>query len=450
MIRATKLGMRIAHEETTDWVSATSDTEDYPVPNWKQGISVVTSFDTHISKSVSGAESRKSLLWTPGRRIEFLTTGISRERSSQHIAFALNRADSRTLVPVWSDYTTVTAYAADVVDCDTTFRRIFKGQKFMIFTPGADGEIGSPSTSTFGVFSSGKVDGAGFFAALDGAGFPLVGAIIVPLTTMEITLIAPAKLHTATIMESMFKGREVIGSSQLPPTIYKGALPPFGTTFQGRFVFDLDEINWRSNPRVTTRRAGQSSATARGRIVYTRETRALFEFYLMFTGATREDVWRVLQVFESHRGRGATFWVNYPYTLFTGATSSGATTVAVVATATEKLLVQEYNDYVKFLAVKKDGILYIVEVDSVGGGFSVTGPGFDIEVLNLPTALQSGTFEYITSGHMVRFRNDSLTERWKTTDLAELTTAMVELEPAKELSKSIANLAIPRNEESDL
>lgn len=277
--------------------------------NWATSVEVRTSFLNNSSGSpVSGATSRRGLGVKPFRtmKIEWLVCPGELDLSDlERLEVFLRRmGDQRFPMPIYPDQqeTSVAHVSADTTLVVNTSRaRFFQGARVAIVRLDANDQVVGFSFHQIDAMTNASLT----FASSIGVDVP-AGSMVFPIMDCEIALEVKADYLTARVPKLSITVAEVPGASQLPPT--KSDLPTGATVaHDGRPIW-FQEPDWSGGIiKGRSRQGSRSRSGARADFVNTEATRSRQTHKFQLHGE-RDEMWDVLEFFETRRGRLRSFW----------------------------------------------------------------------------------------------------------------------------------------------
>jgi hypothetical protein len=399
--------------------------------NWVDEAVLRSAYETDISTSPNtGAESRRSLTVKPSRTLELLwqihsSDDEQRFRFDKLLLTLRKITDERLAVPLYMDQRELgVAYTSfdDTVFFDTTRGRWFIGARVVIVEFDWDG---SYLFHSFHLISSLQSDRLVFASSLGVA--VSANAVILPMIDCEVILEAKAKYFSAGNIAIKLELQEIAGSSQLPAL--KSDFPSDTDSFDDAPIFDYDP-DWVDGIEKGRIRQGQRYRQGRTDRVYTAAARSREWHKLNLTGLrascaanVREDIWRVVEFFDTRRGRTRSFWnidQEQVWKISSIDASGGFVSVDEI---------NDFNDFKEELEggwiglVMSDGTKYVREAVTVQQILTV----FRITVNPpLPVNLDVDQVFRVATARRVRFDKDELEERWKHTGYMGTTLELIE------------------------
>ena len=390
--------------------------------NWVDEAILSTSYPTDVSQSaVTGAESRVALTLRPDRTIRLVWEEDDEQGDKQRLDRLLvmlrKLTDERIAIPLYMDQRELAAdYLStdDTVFFDTSKGRWGLGARVVIVQLDMDGSYDSHS---FHIIESMGDDHLTFDAAL---GVDVAaGSFIMPMMDCEITLEADLKYDTALDARVEMELQEVQGSSALLPT--KSDFPTDAQSFDDAPIFDV-EPDWIQGIKVGRSRQGQRYHQGRGDRVYKAAARSRQTHEMLLTG-NRDDMWRVVEFFDTRRGRTRTFWlIDQQQVWDTAQVDPAGTFVSVNA-------IGDFDDFKAELEggwvglIMSDGTMYVREAVTVQEILTV----FRITVNpDLPAGLNANDVALIARARRTRFASDEMEERWKHSGYMSTTLSFIE------------------------
>ncbi len=378
--------------------------------NWSETeVDIDTVWSTDVIESETIAEERRSLAPRPYRRLRARLTGVDQEESQKIINFLSRRTANRIEVPIYSDQTELSVGCTDVdtvIQCDTRYRRFFVGQRILVldWNPDVTEHAIFPTILSFDPTSI-------TLTAATGSAFNK-GAKVFPLLVAEKTLAQEADLITDYNVDLILDVNEVIGNLALDASVLTG-LPPGEPTFNSLPIFTIPP-DWSINQRIELVKSGNEYGQGRGVVINPKGRRNKFLFEIDILNLDRASFWRCLNFFDSRRGRAFSFWYVNPANIFIP-TAVTPTYIEIKKTS-ELTDLQAFYDYV-VLKIKAATDPFIRKINSV----TDQGAVFRINlVTELPSSYTLPEIQYCTSGHLSRFDEDVLREKWITNTCCQI------------------------------
>jgi hypothetical protein len=395
---------------------------DFFLHNWVGGVSMETRYMTDITRSPTTlAEERRGLLERPQRQLkmEFLHGEVV---EVDRLLVHLRRLTDENLVGFLpQDTVTVTTSSTgqDEINGDFRYRRFFDGGRVAVFraNPTGDSLHLAAETDIYTiqtVFTDHiLVDRNLDQTYVDSLWF------IVPLIDLEIVLTPTVTHHTTTVAQVTLTLNEVVGKSALPPS-FTGGVPDGWDHQLGLPVFEFG-LDWDGGITTIYRRYGQRRTEGRKPVVVPEGPRyvQVQDFKLKLD---RPDFWRILNLFDSRRGRLDPFWEIDQEDIWT-----------VIDTDPQFIDVQAFGLFADFEAdftehagiVMNDGTIYIREINTIQD----VGP-WRISLVSgndLPDPIDVSEIKRFSRARLKRFDSDSLPERWHNTETSEVRFSTVEV-----------------------
>jgi hypothetical protein len=375
--------------------------------NWNQPVQITTTYLTDVvDSSATVSEERRGLLGRPFRTVTAELSGLSRAAAAKLLLGLARRGAARSLFPLYSDFSRITASSSGTtVLCDTRWRRFFVGQRVAVCLM----TTGGVSSHEVRQVLSRADDRLELTSGLAGT-YP-AGSRVYPLIDAELSLDAAQGTVTDEVASANFTATEVAGPSSLPQTTWD--TPHELTTRNGIPILDL-ALDWGGEIESRIVRSGTLYARGRSEVVFARGARPQLEHELRFTELTRERLWLLLRLFDSLRGRQLTFYALTPQTLFKFSAVSGTSldvlpdpgNLADVTSFLDHVVVRQRNGTIllrKILSVVDMTTFWRVTVDEA-----------------LPT-LVAADVRAVTGAHLVRLTEDGMTEEWITDEACSVT-----------------------------
>ncbi len=398
--------------------------------NWVDEAELTTRYMTDVSVSPnSGAESRRGLVLKPERTLSLLwqihaCDEFSRNRLDRLLVMLRKLTNERIAIPLYMDQRELSA-AYDSTDStvffDTSKGRWFTGARVVIIQLDYAGSYASHS---FHIIESMEDDRLNLDATI---GVDVAaGSLIIPMIDCEVTLEAKAKYFTALSAAVKMEVMEVAGASQLPPV--RSDTPSGTPTFDEVPIFDYDP-DWVQGIEKGRVRDGQRYQQGRTTRVYTAAERSREWHKLNFSGLRdcgsieREDIWRVVEFFDTRQGRLRSFWhIDQEQIWEADSIDAGGAFIGIT----------EFGDFTDFEdeleggwigLVMKDGTQYVREAVNVQQVLTVYRITVDPV---LPAGLDVNDVVRVSRARRSRFDKDELQERWKHTGYMGTSVEIVE------------------------
>lgn len=394
---------------------------------WKDGVSIRSSFETTVKEAQSGAEQRVGLRNAPFRTSKVTLCGLSLEDTAKLRILATRRGKARSLFPLHSDVSPVLSdspVTGATIPCSTLYRRFFPGKRIAVLHAG---------NSTCPSFEIGEVE------SLTSNSITLtqevttsvpVGSLVFPLMETDLHPKQTGKLITNHVTSMSLESREYIGRTQLPASIEANTIPSGFSTFDGLPVL-VGRENWVNDISCQLVRGGDSTPSGLTSLFDPTGTHPYMSFDLEFTSDRRQRAWEILQLFESRRGRLYPFWLVSPCDDIS--LHSVLTTSSIKVNAIGELI--DWDHYSTIAVKMTNGDVHLRHIDTV-----TRTDGLDTLTLteSIPGLTTSGVSE-LSLVFRVRFDKDELEEKWITTECMKCALPVKEVE--KEQSISIENYA---------
>ncbi len=383
--------------------------------DWADECVLRSSYLTDVALARTGAESRTGRRLKPARSMDI----VWRQSREEFDAANSNRLDrlyvfmrrltgDRFAVPLYPDQRVIeTALLStdDQVPIDTSIGRWTVGARVAVVQLDYRGSYAS---HTFHLIEA--VDGT--FVRLTAALGVDVAAysIVVPMIDCEVALEARIVHPTSCLAEVTVTVDEVPGASQLPPT--RSDTPAGVPTHLGIPIFDLDP-DWTDGVGRGRLRQGEEFDSGRARGVSVEAARSREYHELSFTNE-RSDYWRLIEFFDTRRGRLRTLWHIDQENVWTAAQLD--LTFVSVEQFGDLADFQEELEGFQVGLVMSNGDFYVrdaVTVQQVATVYRITVSP------DLPAGLDAADVIRVARARLVRFDSDELQERWSHSGLAQ-------------------------------
>lgn len=430
-----------------------AQTPFYLPANWVQDIEMETRWLTDITRSKETlSEERRMLATRPVRSLSILLMTTTREET-EAMALSYQRfcsfpPEQSVPFPLYCDLTyceknVETSGSQKIIWCDTTFRRLFLGQRVMLVHP-----QNSPS----------YVDGVAF-CTVDAVypdrlivsgladNFP-IGSVVYPCLDASLVFNIPADMETATVAQVTVSVEEAFGMSQLPGLwdhplsgIFPSERQPW--RFANYRPFCRFDANWRGKVGVSISSSGTEETVGKGKIFDVYGSRPLHDISFELLDGSRESAWQARRIFDGLRGRGGT--------LFIPSLRDSWQVLAIdplyvrISTTRPASEIEAFVDfiYLQFKpAAMPNAVVYpevrevatvnqiSVGVVEIGWSEALVGYG-DLTVQNVEVCEQA---------LLCHFKRDSFLEAWVTDSVCKAKIELVEV--LDEGNKTVANLPV--------
>jgi hypothetical protein len=403
---------------------ALSDDAELFMHDWADELTLRSSYSTDVSSShVSGAEARRGLRLKPARTMDLTWVQAKEEfdaadnsRLDRLLVFLRRITDERFQVPLYCDQRELAAAslaADDTVFLDTSRGRWFTGARVAIVQLHPSGAYAS---HTYHLIQTLQGDRITMTAAI---GVDVAaGSVILPVLDCEIQLEAEMVMQTGCLAEVRLAVNEVEGASQLPPT--KSDTPVGIATHLDVPILDVDP-DWTQGVSGGRSRAGIAFSSGRSRSVSPYAGRSRGAQTLRFTNE-RPNYWRLVELFDTRRGRLRSFWQLDPEQIWTCAQVDP--TFVSIEQFGDLADVQEELEGGQVGIVDKEGNYYVRDVTTVQQVATV----YRMTVSpDMPASLTADDVAIVTRARRVRFDSDEMEERWTHAGLAETQFSTIEV-----------------------
>ena len=416
---------------------ALNDDAEVFMHDWADECVLRSAYLTDVIQAATGAESRLGSRLKPARAMdvvwrqtydEFDANDLS--RLDRLYVFVRRLTGARFAIPLYPDQRVLAdAYGTldDEILLDTTRGRWFVGARVAIVQLTW---TGSYSSHSFHLIDSVFADRLRLTAPLGIA--VAANSVVLPMIDCEVSLEAEMHHEAGCLAEVSLTVHEVPGASQLPAT---RADTPGGTpTHLDIPILDVDP-NWVDGVRRRRNRQGVefTSGRARGVSPLAARSREVHELkFLCQRGCgldARQDAWRLVEFFDTRRGRLRSFWhVDQERIWNCQALSAGFVEITPFG---------DFDDFSEELAagqiglVMSDGTFFVrdvVTVQDLGLSWRLTvDPA-------LPGSLDSDDVIRVARARMVRFDSDEMEERWSHAGLVEIDLTVIEVLEEKDVT----------------
>jgi hypothetical protein len=212
---------------------------------------------------------------------------------------------------------------------------------------------------------------------------------------------------------------EAPGDSQLPAL--KADNPGGAGILEDRPIW-YEEPDWSSGVSKGRERAGSQSTKGRARFVSVEGDRSRQTHSFQVAG-NREDMWNVLEFFETRRGRLRSFWhVDQDQYFQTVAIDAGGASIGLSENTLSLEDTQE--EFTHLGLVMSDGTVYVRPVSGITAILTV----YNVALLtDLPAGLELSDIHRAARARLTRFTKDELVEKWEHTGYCRVKISIIEV-----------------------
>lgn len=405
--------------------------------DWADECALTSSYLTDVTVAATGAEARRGLRLKPARSMDVVWRQSNEEfdaddfsRLDRLYVYLRRLTSQRMAVPLFPDMRTLDAAYASNVDTlafDTSRGRWFVGARVAVVLLSTSG---SYSSHTFHLIET-LTDSQITLTANLGVAVP-AGSIVVPMMDCEIVLEVDMKHETGCLAEVTLTVDEIPGASQLPAT--KADTPNNVPTHLGAPILDVDP-DWSDGVRRGRSRQGREIRSGRARGVAVEGSRSRERHDLTFVNGracgdepAKQDAWKLVEFFDTRRGRLRSFWhVDHQYIWTAAVLSTGSVQIDPFG---------DIDDFREELVggqigiVMSDGTFYVRDVSAVNDG--VTWEVLISPVL--PSGLDPTAVTRVARARRVRFDSDEMEESWTNAGLVETKLKIIEVLEEKDVA----------------
>lgn len=403
--------------------------------DWSEPIKNTSSFETAVSYSRSVAEKRQGLRSRPVIATQVRFNGFTAADMLKLRAALLRAGQSKSLFPLYSDQTTITAnLSAGVraIPCDTTNRRLVAGSRVVIYNPTnelcpAQFHIGEVEAFPPGTINLTVGTALSFNVT--------AGAILIPLIESRPRLTAAGRQITDNKGFAQIEGVEVPGPTQLGTFCAPGTVPSELSSYLTYPILDLDP-DFSNNIDFGVEQVGNFEDSGIGYGIEVFGSRPGSTLGYLVQSSTRAQAWKVIRAHHACCGRLFPLWVVGPESAYEPYDGFTSTTVLRIKAAGAELD-WGYRPYI--CIVKTDGTKILRKINSV---IRSTVSGTLVDALTLDAAVSPaptlGQISRITVAYLSRFQSDALEEIWTTSEVMKSQLTFMEL--IEERAVTVSNL----------
>lgn len=417
---------------------ALNDDAEIFMHDWADQLVLRSSYLTDVTIAGTGAESRLGLRLKPSRsmdvvwrqtRDEFDANDLS--RLDRLYVFLRRLTGTRFAIPLYPDQRVLSQSYTSLDDellIDTTRGRWFPGARVAVVQLTWTGSYLSHSFHLIESLQSDRLvltTGLGLTVAAE--------SLVIPMIDCEVALEAALLHEIGCLAEVTVTVDEVPGASQLPAT--KSDTPDGTPTHLSIPILDVDP-DWSNGVRRGRSRQGSEFQSGRARGVSTFADRSREKHELHFTnqrgcGPGGQDFWKLVQFFDTRRGRLRSFWHIDQERIWECAQVTTAF-ISVVPFG-------DFDDFSEELQggqvglIMSDGTFYVRDAVTVQDVASVYRITIDPA---LPSGLNATDVIRVARARRVRFDSDEMTETWTSAGLAETDLTVLETLEEKDVEIS--------------
>jgi hypothetical protein len=381
------------------------------IVDWSLSVRVTNQFSTDVKYASSMVSSREGLRGKPKRIVTATVTGLEQEEIKLIRAAMFRQAQARSLCPLYSDQTFLTAnvtIGATTLSCDTTFRRFYTGARVLVISPVSF----SGKATVYEVLTIQSVARGGVTTTTGAVHAYASGSRVYPLLECRPALTPQMVMEAETVGRWQVAVTEDVGVSQLPAGAASNeAVGGFPTAF-GMMILST-RCDWKDRPQLGADRAETTVESGITTVSEMKGLRPVVVGRLYFECLTRGEFWQLYRFWCSCRGRLFPFLIPLPISELL-LISIGGSAAAFASTGMNRDWF--YSQYVLF--EKADGTQLVMKVLS----WDRSGSG---DLVQFTSAVPGGwTFASIvrvTFAISCCFDSDELVEEWSSDETVSTT-----------------------------
>jgi hypothetical protein len=392
--------------------------------NWKNPITVRTSFETRIENSLTASEQRRLLRGRPRRSQSCTLTGTGRVATLSARQLFMRKSVAGFLCPLYSDQMVLTSAAsasATTLQIDSSaYRRISANSRAIVMRQEQGNVTDFEVVAVSGVGATSlTIDSPGL-----ASGYP-AGSLVFPVFESQIvdSYSNGFILTTDKADFQNFTAQERVGNAQLLGIEAVGGNPSGFDTFNSQPVFD-GPIDY-GQIRYGLNRIGSFSDVGIGQVPVFYGDRAVQSFSALLNCTTRQEAWDFLRFFESRGGRAYSFFFRSPLEDYLVVGTNGNN---LIVEDTGELLDWAYRPYL--VMELSDGSFDYRQISTV------TQNGSNHEIAFVGGA-SLGSIVGARQLLQVRMFRDEIAERWISTEVCQMTLEVVEVLEEKSITVGI-------------
>lgn len=406
-------------------VAVTAGVLPTPIPtlirhNWNGEAVLETAWQTDVTAARTVSEERRGALAKPYRTLTASLTGLRVDDATQLWQNLQRHSQQRTIVPLYCDFSKVTAASSGTtINCATSYRRFFVGGWVAIHAWARPNNLpANPAYRKIVALTSTTIT---VDAALPQT-YP-IGARAFPVLEVLPNLEGSALFLSDQTCQVDLQVREIVGKSALNPTTL--TIPAGVSTYLGAPIFNVAP-DWSANLKSGPLRDGEEGGQGLGTVQDLLGDRPRQRHALEITALRRSQAWKVIQFFDYVMGRLRDFWLVAPESIHD--VVSATTTSLTIRAIGNFLDLQKFWPAVGIL--KLDGTVVVRNISSyVDNGNSTWTLGF----ADSGTPLSAALIRRATSAHHVRLESDAMKERWSTDETMSTQLTMIDVLEEKDV-----------------
>jgi hypothetical protein len=330
-------------------------------------------------------------------------------------------------IPLVSDRTTLTddtLAGGNTLQCDTTYRRFFRGQQVFL-TPPIWKRTEAFGIAVDGILSQISSLTSGSITLTSGVPIDILeGWKVYPLLSCHYQDRSSMQRIERDVLDGDLSFVEMASAATLPPTTSK-SLVSVPDSYEERYILNVPFVG---DITVGTERMGQRSNIGNGFIDLLTGPRSRITIAGQAGWLNRADFFRTIQFFDLHRGREKSFWMRNPARMYRVVSYPSPTKVRVKGFDFSANVLSYFSH---LGIVGFSGTQQIRRVTSV-----VLETNGDL-TLTADSAFDQSEVKAVSSAHLVRFSTDEMTESWTTDEVGFTTLSFTEVLDDSEVSFSI-------------
>jgi len=403
-----------------------------PRADWSQPVTVDTSWRTIVDTAATGAEQRSAAQTRPSLAITYLTTALDADSLSTLRAWQRRRLAARTLIPLWSDRSTLSSAAAlgaTTLVCDTRYRRFSVGARVGLVPVGAGLAPVAYQLATVATIAEDHLT----LAAPGLAAGAAAGTLVVPLIEADVALTTAAGAITTAVGRLTIEAADDPGPWCLDPLCAPAAWDGAEQLVDGLPVLTLSDC-WASGMSMDRSRPGTQQPAGLGALTHL-AGHPTQQFRTTVRCLSRAAAWQWIHRFHAARGRLLPMIALDPSERY-HATALTATSLTVAATGS----VHAWSERPLLYLQRADGTAALRTLTAATRSLDGTTDTLQWSESAPLTGWALADLATAATAYRVRFASDSMAETWRTDTVCEISIDLVELHA--EATVAIADLAV--------
>lgn len=393
--------------------------------SWLEGIQLDTSWPCNVVTARTAAEKRFGFTGKPSRHLRVTLRAWFTNEIWQLVNMVRRMGIARSLIPLYCDASKCTVDgSSSFLPCETANRRFYQGGHVAVATlaqgcGGIQRDLSYFRTTITNVSADGITVNSGNVVPY--------GAKIYPLLEVDLGLEQSLKYITSTNVVISLLAQETAGQSALPPLVDDEEDLGLSTvTVEGKTypIFDPDVPVDGDSVDFGFSREIRSTHSGLGTIYSLIGDRPRMRRSYGWVTFERAQAFKILRMFDRCGGQLRPFFVSAPlapWQVF----AIGANSMVVRGVNPAAII--DWSAY-PYVAIKRKGggdtATQVVPISSVTYGSGNFTVNFGASLVSPPTVSE---IKLASFGFLARFKDESISEKWVTSDHAQIQSECIEV-----------------------